>query len=102
MVNRDGSIDQEVRDVITGHVFTQLSAKEGIEKFGREAELALIRDFTHLHDMSVIDPMKAEKLSQKKKRSALLAITVVKGKHDGTIKAHLCRWKVGARALHKS
>jgi len=38
---------------VTGLLFTQMSAKKGIEKYGEEAELKLIAEFTQLLEYSV-------------------------------------------------
>ena len=47
----------------TGFVFAQMSAKRGIKKYGREAELQLIAEFKQLIEYKTFHGLEAEELS---------------------------------------
>ena len=76
---------------IVNALFTQVSAKEAIRRWGDEAIVAIIKELKQLQDGAmpgrpVIEPVKYEELSEDdKKNNTLEAVTVVKQKRCGKI-----------------
>ena len=64
----------------TGFVFAQLSAKQGIKKYGREAELQLIAEFKQLMEYETFHGRKADDLSYEQKKSAANMINLIEEK----------------------
>ncbi len=64
----------------TGHVFAQMSAKQGIKKYGREAELQLIAEFKQLIEYKTFHGRKAEELSFEQKKKAAHMINLIEEK----------------------
>ena len=54
----------------TGFIFNQLSAKKGIEKYGREAEMTLINEFKQLLEYETFHGCKASDLSYEQKKGS--------------------------------
>ena len=76
----------EVLKYITGFIMTQMTAKAGIKKHGQVAIDALFQEFSQLHDLGVFEGQDARKLTDKQKRAALRAISMIKEKRCGKIK----------------
>ena len=64
----------------TGLVFAQLSAKQGITRYGREAELKLLAEFKQLLDYKTFHGVKAENLTHEQKRKAGNVINLIEEK----------------------
>lgn len=64
----------------TGLFFAQMSAKRGIEKYGREAELKLIAEFTQLLEYGVFHGRDADELTAEQKSKAANMINLIEEK----------------------
>jgi hypothetical protein len=71
---------------IFAHIMTQMTAKAGLKKYGKEAEIALMKEFTQLEDLNVYESIDATSLTNEQKKGALRAINLIKEKRDGRIK----------------
>ena len=77
-------------------LFTQVSAKEGIKRWGEEAIVAIMKELKQLQDGAmpgrpVIEPVNYEDLTDEdKEKRTLEAVTVVKQKRCGKIKGRTC------------
>ena len=78
-----------MHNAVMGVIFHQMSAKQGIKKFGQRAIDALFGEFAQLDDMDVFRGVMASSLSAEQKRKALMALNLIKEKRDGTIKDRL-------------
>ena len=65
---------------------TQMSAKEGIKRFGKEAEIALMQEFAQLENLNAYEALDAKLLTRAQRRAALRAINLIKKKRDGKLK----------------
>jgi hypothetical protein len=64
----------------SGFIFAQLSAKKGIEKYGREAELQLIAEFKQLMEYKTFHGRKAEDLTVEQRKKAANMINLIEEK----------------------
>jgi hypothetical protein len=64
----------------TGFIFNQLSAKKGIEKYGREAEMTLINEFKQLLEYETFHGCNANELSYEQKKKAANMISIIEEK----------------------
>ena len=64
----------------TGFIFAQMSARQGIKKYGREAELKLIAEFKQLIDYKTFHGRKASELSPEQKKKAANMINLIEEK----------------------
>ena len=77
-------------------LFTQVSVKEGIKRWGEEAIAAIMKELKQLNDgampgQPVIEPVDYEELTDEdKQKGTLEAVTVVKQKRCGKIKGRTC------------
>ena len=71
-------------------MFTQMSAKKGIQKHGELALNALRKEFEQFKALDVLEPLDAFTLTDDQKAEALRALSVIKEKRDGTIKGRTC------------
>ena len=67
-------------------IMTQMSAKAGTKKHGKEAVTALFNIFLQLDDKTVFEGVMVATLSRIKKRRALRAINLIKEKRSGKLK----------------
>jgi len=79
----------------TGVLFTQMSAKKGIKKFGERAIAAMIKEFKQIHEgpmpgKPVVRPVDPHTLSLEQKKQALEAVTLIKEKRSGMLKGRTC------------
>ena len=65
---------------LTGVVFAQMSAKKGIQKYGREAELKLIAEFKQLLDYGTFHGKRAEDLTFEQRKGAARMINLIEEK----------------------
>jgi hypothetical protein len=68
------------------HVMTQMSAKAGICKHGKDAKAALMAELAQLEDLSVYQSVDPTKLTREQRMAALRAIILIKEKRDGRLK----------------
>ena len=87
---QDGHVN---RRVVFAHVMNQMSAKAGIRRHGKAAEVAMMAEFSQMKDLNIYEPLDPKKLTRTQKRRALRAITLIKqGVEMRQIKrAHRCR-----------
>ena len=71
-------------------MFTQMSAKKGLEMFEERAWAALIKEYTQLRDMEVIGRLDPMTLTKQQKRDALRVVNLIKEKRCGKIKGRTC------------
>ena len=72
--------------LIFGFIMNQMSAKAGIRKHGEKAEVALMKEFAQLEDLSVYQIIHAHTLTKEERNAALRAINLIKERRDGQIK----------------
>jgi hypothetical protein len=77
-------------NTILHHAFTQFSLRQGLRKFPVEAREATIVEIKQLHDMKVFVPVKKSSLSTQELLGVLNAITFIRQKQCGQIKARTC------------
>ena len=82
-------------NVATKVMFTQMSAKEGIKKFGERAIAALFKEYNQLdkgarEGKPVLAPIDPDTLTTTQKRQALYAVNLIKEKRCGKIKGRTC------------
>ena len=65
---------------LTGFHFAQMSAKQGIKKYGREAEIKLIAEFKQLMDYKTFHGRKADELTGLQKKKAANMINLIEEK----------------------
>ena len=82
----DETVDPKIRKAIFSLCLTQMSARKGIEMFGKRAEDALVKEFRQFQELDVFEALDAFKLTDEEKRDALRAISVIKEKRCGKIK----------------
>ena len=63
-----------------GFVFAQLTARKGIEKYGREAELKLLAEFKQLMEYKTFHGRKADELTHEQKKKAANMINLIEEK----------------------
>ena len=69
-----------LKQYTTGFMFTQMSAKKGIQKYGREAELKLLGEFKQLMEYKTFHGRKAHELSYDQKKKAANMISLIEEK----------------------
>ena len=69
---------------------TQLSFREGLRRYGRDAEVALLKEYAQFDDYNVYEPLNATLLTPEQRRSALRAIELITEKRSGLLKGRTC------------
>jgi hypothetical protein len=77
---------QLIQSRVFAHVFTQISAKAGINKHGNAAVDTMMAELAQLENMSVYEALDPNKLTEKQKREALCSINLIKEKRDCRLK----------------
>ena len=75
---------------IVDFCFNQMSARRGLEKHGEKAAVAILKEFTQLHNMGVFEGVHKSQLTPLQLKGALRLVTVVKEKRDGSLKGRTC------------
>jgi hypothetical protein len=70
--------------------FTQMSAREGLRRFGEKAANALIDEWKQLDDKNVFDGVYYSALNKEQRQKALRLVQLIKEKRDGKIKGRTC------------
>ena len=65
---------------VTGHIFTQLSAKQGIRRYGRMAELKLLAEFKQLLEYKTFHGRNPKEFSFEQKKKAANMINLIEEK----------------------
>jgi hypothetical protein len=76
----------ETNKHVFGYIMNQMTAKAGLRKYGKDAEIALMKEFAQLENLNVYEPLDVNTLTGEQKRGALRAINLIKEKRDGRIK----------------
>ena len=76
----------ETEELLTGFIFSQMSARAGIQKHGQPAIDALYIEFEQLHNKGVFMGKHQDELTREQKRNALRVISVIKEKRCGKLK----------------
>jgi hypothetical protein len=71
-------------------LFTQYNVKQGLKKYGKRAEEAVLKELKQIHDREVMEPKEPENMTFEEKRNALNYLIFVKEKRCGTIKGRGC------------
>ena len=76
-------------------MFTQMSAKKGIKKFGKQSIVDMFKDYQQLNDgpmpgKSVFGRIHNEKLRSKDRKKILEAVNLIKEKLCGNTKGRKC------------
>ena len=69
---------------------TKLSMKSGLPKYKREGHESVTKEFQQLHTRESFGPLKAEDMTEEKKKDVIGMLMFIKENHDGTIKARGC------------
>ena len=70
----------------TNVCFTQMSAKKGIQVYGKQALNAIITEYEQRENLSVFTPIHVKTLSPEARKGALHAIDLIKVKRTGKLK----------------
>ena len=70
----------------TDILLLQMSAKRGIEAFGKRAEDALIKEYRQFSEKEVFIPILFEDLKPEERKKALSAISLIEEKRNGNVK----------------
>ena len=70
--------------------FTQMSAAEGLKRYGDKAAEALVKEWKQLHDLEVFEGYEFNKLTTAQRASALRLVQLIKEKRCGKIKGRTC------------
>jgi Histone chaperone involved in gene silencing len=73
-----------VERFLTGVILTQMSARAGLVKHGKNAEKVLLKEFHQFKDMDVMEALDPDKLTPQQIRDALGMISVLQEKRDHT------------------
>ena len=77
---------RKMRRIATDVCFTQMSARKGIEKHGKVAIAAMIKEYKQLNELAVPGAVHPNAIDDGEKRKALRAINLIKEKRRGKIK----------------
>lgn len=69
---------------LTGVALTQMSAKKGLIKHGKNAEKVLLKEFHQFKNMDVMEAVDPNSLTEQQKNGALELIGVIQEKRDHT------------------
>ncbi len=86
---------ESAHQTIVHHVFTQMSATQGIKKHGERAIAAIFKELKQLNDGAMpgkpaIAPIPFEDLAATNKKQALEAVNLIKEKRCGKLKGRTC------------
>ena len=84
-LTQQGTVVDTIKRVY-GFIMTQMTAKEGIKRFGKAAEVALMQEFAQLENLDAYEALDAKLLTRTQRRAALRAINLIKKKRDGKLK----------------
>ncbi|CAK9034338.1 CCHC-type domain-containing protein, partial [Durusdinium trenchii] len=76
-----------VERFLTGVILTQMSARAGLIKHGKNAEKVLLKEFTQFKDMDVMEALDPDKLTPQQIKDALGMIGVIQEKRNHTPEA---------------
>jgi hypothetical protein len=71
---------------IFGWVMTQMTARAGLKKHGKFAQMALLKEFTQQRDLDVYEILDPLGLTHEEKMMALRALNLIKEKRNGDLK----------------
>jgi len=71
-------------------MLNQVGRREGLKKFGKEGNNAILKELSQLHQRDALLPKKKEDMTYEERKKALRYLMFFKEKRDGTIKARGC------------
>lgn len=74
-----------VERFLTGVILTQMSARAGLVKHGKDAEKVLLKEFHQFKNMDVMEALDPDKLTPQQIKDALGMISVLQEKRDHTL-----------------
>ena len=82
-------------NVATDFMFTQMSAKAGIKKFGQKAVADMVKQYEHrgketMEGKPVVTPIDPDTLSYEDNMKSLEAVNLIKQKRNGIIQGRKC------------
>ena len=80
----------EVRNMSYQFMVTQMMEHKGIAKHGEKAVEALMKEYAQLDEFKVFEPLDSASISKKEKARALRVISLLKEKHDNSLKGRTC------------
>ena len=84
--------EEDIMVVMVENILTQYSFKQGLAKYGKRAEEATEKALTQIHNMSVLKPLDANKLTKEEKKKVIASLIFPMEKSwDIKIKT-MCRW----------
>ena len=94
-LSKDDQRDQGSFHRVVNHVFTQMSATQGIKKHGEKAIAAIFKELKQLNEGAmpgkpVITPIPFESLTEQDRSQALEAVNLIKEKRCGKLKGRTC------------
>lgn len=69
---------------------TQMSAREGLKRFGEKAETALVTEWIQLDSLGVYEGKKWYQLTKEQRRRAMRLVQLIKEKRCGKVKGRTC------------
>ena len=78
------------KNIAVNACFTQMSARKGIEQFGKLVVAAMLKEYKQLDNLLVFGAVSPESLSKQERRRALCAINLIKLKRCGKVKGRTC------------
>ena len=74
-------------------MFYTMSTRKGIERYGKLAIAAMLKEYKQLDNLLVFGAVSPESMSDQERRRALCAINLIKLKRCGKVKGRPCRWE---------
>ena len=84
---------------LIGVPLNQMSTKKGIAKHSDRAREVLCTEFLQLCGVDTFVPMRKKNLAKQQRKSSLRAMSVVKGKRDGSLKGRTWTFGKAQRGL---
>ena len=84
-----GSIEK-LEHHLVGVLLNQMSSKACIRKYGDKEREVLLNEFRRLIGMGTFTTVLCKELKSKQKKIALMVISVIKEKRDGSLKGRTC------------
>lgn len=81
---------EDARSSIFNIDLTQMTADRAIKQVGDQAITALVKEYTQMTTMNVLEAICPDELTPEQKKQALRVVNLVKIKRDGTVRARMC------------
>ena len=80
----------QLKNIAVNTCFTQMSARNGIEHYGKLAIAAMLKEYKQLDDLLMFGAVSPDSMSEQERRRALRAINLIKLKRCGKVKGRTC------------